>query len=70
MAKYHLIYEWTWALKDWKRRKVENTLMWIAWHIPRRLVMWCYVRMTVSGMDGNQHPDEVTYSQVMSRWGV
>lgn len=49
----------------------EKSLMWIAWHLPRRLVEWCYPRVhsyAISTEYTDKHPDEVTWLMALKCW--
>ena len=44
---------------------------WWAWHLPRRLVYWCFVRVAAHAtVDkwGNETPDSVSVMTAMARW--
>ena len=52
-----------------KRR--EAVIRWVAWHLPRELVMWCYFRVVghaTSGKWGNTVVLEITAMDVIRRW--
>jgi len=49
----------------------ENLVMWIAWHLPRYLVMWCYVRIATYALAGkysNTDISTLTVMEALSRW--
>lgn len=52
---------------EWDKR-IEKMAAWIAWHLPRRVVMWCYVRVAVAGFDGN--PATQTVDEPLKRWEI
>lgn len=35
-----------------REKWIERLLMWLAWHLPRRLVGWCYVRVLAEASTG------------------
>jgi len=47
----------------------ERMLMWIAWHLPKRLVVWCYYRVhgfATGGRYSTLHPDEVNWRMAIT----
>jgi len=49
----------------------EKTVIWIAWHLPREVVKWAFIRAFAhasTGPCGNTHPDSLTYKEVYDRW--
>ena len=49
----------------------DRALMWIAWHLPRSLVMWCYVRVgahATTGQYGNTVVPDLTMMDALKRW--
>lgn len=51
--------------------KFDKLCMWIAWHLPKRVVMWAYYRIAAfatQGEWGNEHPDDVTIMTAVDRW--
>jgi hypothetical protein len=49
----------------------EKLWMWIAWHLPRTLVMWCAMRVgayATQGRYGAQIVSELTFMDAMRRW--
>ena len=54
----------TWVEKFWR---------WIAWHLPRRLVTWCYCRViahATTGQYGNTDPSELPVMEAWNRWDL
>ena len=54
-----------------KRR--EDALMWVAWHLPRRLVMWSYYRVGAHATTGRYDNTDVTSLTMMDaieRWPI
>lgn len=54
------------------RRAGDATLMAIAWRVPRRLAMWCTVRVMVEATTG-EHSDQIVpdllATEALERWG-
>lgn len=49
----------------------DKITLWIAWHLPRFLVKWCYVRVAAhatTGRYGNANPDELSIMEALKRW--
>ena len=60
-------------MRYWVSRKVENAIIWIAWRLPRRLVMWCAYRVgahATSGKYGNTVVPELTFMDAVHRWEI
>lgn len=52
-----------------KRR--DAALRWIAWRLPQRLVMWCYIRVgahATTGRYGNTVVPELSMMDALQRW--
>ena len=50
----------------------DKILMWIAWKLPKRLVMWCGSRIGANATQGeysNQIYPELNFIDAMKRWG-
>lgn len=50
----------------------EKIWMWIAWRLPRTLVMWCAMRVGAHATQGQYSDQEVpalTFMDAMKRWG-
>lgn len=53
------------------RRRVERVWMWVAWHLPKALVRWCYVRVgahATTGKYGNTTVPDLTMMDALERW--
>lgn len=51
---------------------MDKIWMFIAWKIPKRLVMWCAVRLMANatqGKYGSQNVPELTAMDALERWG-
>jgi len=49
----------------------EIWLRWLVWLLPRKLVMWCAVRVMAhasTGPWGNEHPDSISMMTMLQRW--
>ena len=53
-----------------KRRFIEKVLIWIAWKLPRQLVMWTTVRLVsaTTGQYGNTIVPELSAIDALKRW--
>jgi inhibitor of KinA sporulation pathway (predicted exonuclease) len=52
-------------------RKREAFIRWIAWHLPKSLVMWCYLRVgahATTGKYGNTIVPELGMMEALDRW--
>lgn len=52
-------------------REREKILMKIVWHLPRKLVMWCYIRVAAhatTGKYGNTVVPELGMMDALKRW--
>ncbi len=60
--------------RDWRyewRKLKERVLMWIAWHLPRSLVKWCYVRVgahATTGKHGHTVVPDLSMMDALKRW--
>ena len=62
-SRYEFRYEW--------EKRTEKFWMWIAWHLPHTLVMWCAVRVGVEATTGKWSHGivpEVTFMDALNRW--
>jgi hypothetical protein len=53
------------------KRKWEAVVRWIAWHLPRTLVMWCYFRVAAhatTGRFGSTVVPELSMMDAIQRW--
>lgn len=49
----------------------EKIWMWIAWHLPRKLVLWCAMRVgahATTGRYSDQIVPELKFMDAMQRW--
>jgi hypothetical protein len=48
----------------------ENIIIWLAWHLPRRLIYWCAIRVAAEG--SVEHPQtampELTAMDALHSW--
>jgi hypothetical protein len=54
------------------RKRRERLLMKLVWRLPRRLVMWCYIRVlsnATTGPYGNTVVPELKAMDALQRWG-
>ena len=52
-------------------RGAEKALIWAVWKLPRRLVMWCAVRVishATAGQWSSQNVPELTAMDALKRW--
>ena len=60
------------TLIRWKRYVArEATLKWIAWHLPRKLVYWCAIRVAAHATTGsysNQIVTDLRAMDALDRW--
>lgn len=62
---------WDYHIKYKATRLRERILIWIAWHLPHDLVMWCYVRVgahATSGKYGDEIVPDVRMMDALQRW--
>jgi hypothetical protein len=60
-------------LKYWAKRKAEKWMLRLVWKLPKRLVMWCAIRVmanATTGPYGNQVVPDLTAMDALARWGV
>lgn len=65
------IREKTWRIRAARERITERSSMWVAWHLPHRIVMWCYVRVgayATAGQYENTLVSELTMMDALKRW--
>jgi hypothetical protein len=51
----------------------ERIAVWIAWRLPKRIVLWAMIRVAAhatTGRWGSQSPGNLTYAQMHDRWGI
>lgn len=52
---------------------MDRLWMWLAWRLPRRLVMWCAYRIGAHATQGQYSNTEVpglNFMEAMKRWGA
>ena len=52
-------------------RRKEKVVRWVAWHLPKTLVMWCYMRVAAhatTGQYGNTNVAELGMMDAIKRW--
>lgn len=52
-------------------RRKENIIRWVAWHLPKTLVMWCYMRVAAhatTGQYSNTNVAELGMMDAIKRW--
>jgi len=67
----YLRYLWAWHIKTRFLRWAERLTRWVAWHLPKSLIMWCYVRVgahATSGPYGNTAVSELGMTEALKRW--
>ena len=57
-----LLNWWRWGWPSWK----EKIIIAVVWHLPRQIVYWSAIRVSVYNFTG--HPDERTVSQMLKGW--
>lgn len=60
-----------WTVQDWWRVKKEKIAMALAWHLPRWLVKWAYVRVgahATTGQYENTVVPELSMVDALKRW--
>ena len=58
-------------LTMWKTELLEKIVTWVAWHLPKNLVYWAFIRLAAhatTGKYGNTHPDELSVMEALNRW--
>lgn len=58
-------------IKYYYRIVKEKIAIWIAWRLPRYLVMWCYMRVgahATTGAFGNTIVPELSMMDAIKRW--
>ena len=52
--------------------EAERLMKWLAWRLPRSLVMWCAIRLIAHGTMGrygNTDPHDLNVMEALRRWG-
>jgi hypothetical protein len=58
------------ARQGWPQRR-ERAAMWLAWHLPRWLAAWCFVRVAAHGTTGEWSgtvPAHLDVIEALRRW--
>ena len=61
------------SFKCWLHRVPDRMSQWLAWRLPKPVVMWCGYRMgahATSGQWANVSPNTVTFFDMVDRWAV
>ena len=61
--------------KDQEKEHVNRDAFarWLAWKLPRRLVMWCAIRVMANATQGaysNQSAPDLTAMEALDRWEI
>lgn len=59
---------WTYHIKHKFSRLYERFLVWIAWHLSKELVKWCFIRVASHATKSNEHPDTISIMKALERW--
>lgn len=60
-----------WQVREFLNRRVEKFWMFVAWRMPKTLVMWCAVRVgahATQGEYGDQVVPELKFMDGLKRW--
>lgn len=60
-----------WRLAYWRSKMFERMLIFIAWHMPRELVRWCFFRVFAhgtTGVFGRECPSDTRAMDLAKRW--
>lgn len=58
-------------MREFLRCWSERLWMWVAWHLPRKLVKWCYIRVgahATTGEHSSMVVPELTMMDALKRW--
>ena len=58
-------------IRHWLDRKAEKILTWFVWRLPKKIVMWSFVRVTAHASTGkwsNQIVPDLTAMDALKRW--
>lgn len=61
------MFEW----KYWTKRRIEKAMLGLVWKLPKKLVMWCTIRVIANATTGeysNQVVPELTAMVALDRW--
>lgn len=59
---------WTrgWGVRAWWYWfTTEGFPMWLAWALPRKIALWCFIRVMAATGDS---PDQITYESAYKAW--
>jgi hypothetical protein len=62
---------WRWRMAHWYARNREAAEMWVVWHMPKRLVMWAFIRVTANALNGHysdRTPSQVSVIEALGAW--
>ena len=61
---------YSWILEGRTERIKDKILMWIAWKLPKSLVMWCTIRVIANATQGDGSQDATTLKAMdaLERW--
>lgn len=63
---------WLIEFRYWRiHRPAEKLMLWFVWKLPRKLVMWCYLRVgahATTGRFGNTIATDITMMEALKRW--
>jgi hypothetical protein len=60
-----------WELRYRRHTWPDKLARWVAWRLPRHLVMWCYVRVVAhatTGKHGSTVAPQLTAMDALGRW--
>ena len=46
---------------------IERLPRWIAWHLPRWIVYWCYIRLVATSMREDEEMADI-HGRLLARW--
>ena len=59
------------ALRYYADKRRDAAIRWLAWRLPHRLVMWCYIRVgahATTGQFGDTIVPELSMMDALKRW--
>lgn len=62
---------WRYVVKYEISKRAERALMWSVWKLPRKVVMWSYIRVAAhatTGKYGNTIVPELSMMDALQRW--
>lgn len=60
-----------WRVRAWRERTANRVAMKVAWLLPRRVVMWAYIRVgshATTGEYSNTVVPELSMMEALKRW--